>query len=168
MNLKNVFYVIVCVLAITSCEPKEYLPDLNATRDIDLFGTWRSIEVPIDDSSFYVFTDEGYVGSTYYVNNAQLEGFTNLYQIWKNTESVGNDGWGKVYIADASSHWTMRRNENEEYYRLSESKDTLYLVYINLKTKEANFDEPSIFMKNDFQLVYNGPTYVGIDSAKTN
>ena len=167
MNLKNLFFLIACLLAITSCELKEFSPDLNAERDDDLFGTWRFIETPIEDSSFYVFTDEGYVDATSYTNNAQLKGFTNLYQIWKNIEMIGDDGWGKLYKADSYSYWTMRRNENEEYYRLSESKDTLFLVYVNLKTKEANKEEPAIFIKNDFQLIYDGQIYVGIDTVST-
>ncbi len=168
MKTENIFLIFFLVIVFAGCEPKEYFPDVNAERDADLFGTWRSIDdLSSEDSSFYVFTNQGYVGSTSYINNAQIKGFTNLYQIWHNIESIAEDGWGKVFIGDASSYWTMRRNENEKYYRLSESKDTLYMSYVNLKTKKANKEKPDIFIKNSYQLLFDGPNYLGIDSILT-
>lgn len=163
MKLKNLFFVMIGMLIIQSCDPKIYSPELDALRDPDLFGTWRSIYNTEKDSSFFVFTDEGYVGSTTYINNAQMNGFSNLHEIWKNIEEIDADGWGKIYIADGSSFWTMQRNENEHYYKLSESKDSLFLSYVNLRTKEANKEKPDTFLRNYYQLIYDGSTYIGIE-----
>lgn len=149
-----------------ACEAEEHFPDTNAYRDADLFGTWKSIHSSPNDSSLYVFTNKGYVGPTSYVNNAQLKGFFGLQSIWHNIEGVADDGWGKIYIADGSSSWTMMRNVNEKFYRLSESKDTLFLVYISLKTKQADKENPDIFLKNSYQLIFDGPRYVGIETSK--
>ena len=156
-------YVIMffSIIFLFACEAEEHFPDVNASRDADLFGTWRSIDSSPNDSSLYVFTNKGYHGSTTYINNAQLKGFTNLNQIWHNIEGIAEDGWGKIYVADASSSWTMRRNINEKYYRMSESKDTLYLAYINLKTKQADKGKPSIFVKNSYQLIFDDSRYIG-------
>ena len=154
------------IALLSACEPQEYFPDVNADRDADLFGTWQSVDQSSEDSSFYVFTSQGYIGSTNYINNAQLKGFTNLDQIWHNIEGIAEDGWGKIYIADGSSSWTMKRNVNEKYYRLSESKDTLYLAYISLKTKQADKSKPDVFLRNSYQLKFDGPKYVGIEPIK--
>jgi hypothetical protein len=154
------------LILLFACEPEEYFPDVNAYRDADLFGTWRSIHSSSIDSSFYVFTSLGYIGSTSYINNAQIKGFTNLNQIWNNIEGIAEDGWGKIFIADASSSWTKKRSVNEEYYRLSESKDTLYLSHVSLKTKQADKEKPSVYIKNSYNLIFDGPKYVGIDLSK--
>ena len=149
-----------------ACEPEEHFPDVNAYRDAELIGTWRIKDASSKDSTFYVFTSHGYTGSTSYINNAQIKGFTNLTEIWHNIEGIADDGWGKIYLADGSSSWTMKRNVNEKYYKLTESKDTLYLASVSLKTKQANKDKPSVFVKNRYQLIFDGPKYVGIDSIK--
>jgi len=168
MKINNFLILAFCILGFISCEPQIYLPDSNADRDTDLFGTWRLLSNSIEDSSLYIFTNDGYVGSTSYVNNDQMNGFTNLHEIWENLEYIASDGWGKIYIADASSFWTKRRSENEKYYKFSDSKDTLYLAYINLRTKEADKENPSTFIKSEIQLIYEGAKYLGIDTTINN
>ncbi len=161
-------YVIMffSIIFLFACEAEEHFPDVNTYRDADLFGTWRLIDSSPNDSSLYVFTNKGYVGSTSYLKNAQPKGFTNLDCLWHNTESIGKDGWGKIFETDIYTSWTKTRFVGENYYRLSESKDTLYLAYINLKTKQADKGKSSIFVKNSYQLIFDGPKYVGIDSIE--
>lgn len=155
-------------MLLSGCETKEYYPDINAERDVNLFGTWRFVDSSPQDSSLYVFTSDGYVGSSYFVDNDQIYGFTNLYLLWKNVELIGADGWGKIYVAETSSSWQKMRSENEEYYKLSENNDTLYLAYIDLKTKESDKDSPSILVRNDYQLLFDGPFFIEIDTLQYN
>jgi hypothetical protein len=154
------------IIFFFACEAEEHFPDVNASRDADLFGTWKSIHSSPNDSSLYVFTNKGYVGSTSYVNNAQIKGFTNIHEIWHNIEGVADDGWGKIYIADGSSSWTKMRNVGEKFYRLSESKDTLYLASVSLKTKQADKENATVFVKNSYQLIFDGPRYIGIETIE--
>lgn len=151
---------IICVfLLFASCEPEEFFPDPNADRDENLFGTWRNIDTHKADSSFIVFSSIGYYGSTSFINNNQIKGFTNLDGLWHNLTIYNLNDIGQYYTAGTSKHWTNGRWESESYYMLSETNDTLYLG----STKENLTD---IYVRNDYQLIYDGPDYVGIDSTE--
>lgn len=164
--MRTALFLILIFVSLISCQEKSYYPNTSAYRDPDLVGTWRYDVSNNEDSTFIVYTAEGYTGCSYYVNNAQIEGFTGLHQIWQNIEEVGNDGWGKIYHADDFSSWVKWRSEDEAFYRISESKDTLFYCYINLKTKKANKNKPEVYIRNAFQLIFDGPTWVCIDSIK--
>ncbi len=158
MKQKQLILVLVDLNAIVACR-KEYFPDLNALRDENLIGTWRHIDSPQADSSFIVFTKEGYYGSTYWVNNAQLRAFVNLDGIWQNTSIASAQTTGQIYTAATSKHWTHQRWTSENYYMMSLTNDTLYLGSDDWNLKD-------IYIRNNYQIIYDGPNYIGIDSGK--
>ncbi|WP_235208377.1 hypothetical protein, partial [Saccharicrinis fermentans] len=158
--MKNFSILYLFLLFFTSCEPKEFFPDPNSQRDENLFGTWRNIDTPKADSSFVIFTSTGYYGNTSFINNNQITGFTNLDGLWYNLTIYGLNDIGKYYTASTSKHWTNGRWESESYYILNETNDTLYLG-----SSKDNLND--IYIRNDYQLIYDGPDYVGIDSIMT-
>ena len=152
--------IVILTFILMSCEPKVYYPDDNSSRDINIIGTWRfkSSEV-VDSSGLFVFTEEGFADYTYWVNNDQMIGFFDLGGLWYNIDLPDEKGIGKIYHASTSSSWQMRRWESNILYKISREKDTL-MIGSNYNTITDTL------VWNDYQLIYNGAKYVGIDTLK--
>jgi len=151
------YYIFILVILISSCRGEDFLPDVDALRDPNLIGTWREAEGSVNalDSTFIVFTNDGYFGGTYYVNNKQLNGFTDLDGLWHNIYLTDDDTKkGKYYTASLTKHWTNGRWEHEEYYYYSNDKDTLIMVSDNYEYK---------YVRNEYQLIFNKYKYIGIE-----
>jgi hypothetical protein len=155
---KTILYLTAIVFIFIACE-KEYIPDEDAYRDSNLIGTWKSSYIidPNDSSGLFVFTQDGYAESTYWINNDQLKGFKDLSGLWHNITEPDEKGIGKFYHASIYKHWTNGRWEKEKYYRVIGNQDTLLLGSEYNKLTDT-------LIWNSYQLKYNGPKYVSIDS----
>ncbi len=154
MKLRNIILIITIITCNFSCKVKEFHPDENDYRDELLIGTWKSINSQPKDSVFHIFTNDGYYRYVHYINNEQLSGFENLGDIWYTNKSRD-----QVFHESIYEHWTARRYKSSENYKFSTFNDTLFLGY----------DEPYIadtLVLNDYQLIYEGKYYQGIDTTR--
>jgi len=150
------YYILFLIVIISSCQSKHFLPESDALRDPDLFGTWRSVEnIENPDSIFRVFTTDGYYGQISYANNEYLKGFTDLDGLWHNIYLPdGSTSKGKCYIASLTKHWTNGRWEQEGIYYFSKDKDTLFRV---------SGDNEYKYVHNEYQLKFNKSKYTGME-----
>lgn len=152
--------IVIMLFILMSCEPKVYYPEDDSSRDINLVGTWRfKYSDEVDSSGLFVFTKEGFADNTYWVSNNQMIGFFDLGGLWYNIYLPDEKGIGKIYHASTSSSWQMRRWESNIFYKISREKDTL-IIGSNYNTITDTL------VWNDYQLIYNGAKYVGIDTLK--
>lgn len=154
--MKYFLFIFVAIL-LFSCETKEYTPSTEKQRDSLLIGTWRNINIPKEDSSFTVFTNDGYYGSSYWVNNKQIHGFTNLYGLWHSIEMSDSTSLGSYYRASIYEEWTSKRWTGNDFYKIK--NDTLY---VGSKENKLN----TIYVKNSYQLIFDNKYYTGIDTTR--
>ncbi len=153
----NKVLLILSMVFLLACE-KEYFPDANAYRDEALFGTWINRSDDLKDSIILVFTKQGYYDIVNPTVNALTIKYTNLDGIWHISQKIDEKtSIGEIYSRSTSSNLSHKGWERFENYRFSSSMDTLY-------KKGKNEGKYLVFLKFRFQLEYDGPNYVGLDS----
>lgn len=154
--MKN-YVLVLSLLFLLACE-KEYFPDPNAYRDEALVGTWIYSSDDFKDSVIIVFTKQGYYDIVNQIKNAQIIKYTNLGGIWHISKRIeDNYGLGEIYSRSTSSSLSNKGWERYEDYKMSTTKDSLFI-------KGKNEEKFRIYLKYRFQLRYDGPNYVGLDS----
>jgi len=154
--MKN-YVLVFSLLFLLACE-KEYFPDPNAYRDETLVGTWVSLQFL--NSSYLtvlVFTQQGYCGRTSSYINAQSNykiAFQDIDGIWyvEQTNNENNLQYNRIHSQKRFRNGIWKHTE--EYYFQG---DTLFLRNISYK-------EWDTLIKYKYQLIYDGPKYIGLDS----
>lgn len=160
INFKRmkICYLIAVMLLLISCEKDEYFPDEHALRDENLIGTWKNVLRSPEDSSCIVFTHDGYYGSF----DISTDYATELYNLWHNITLPSDTSEGLFYTtATSGPKNTKKRGEYQEYYRTSSQNDTLFILNSNTAIS------PAIYLRTEYQLIFDKQYYVGIDSLKT-
>jgi len=144
--------IIISVLLLMSCN-KEYFPEKDAFLDPKLIGTWSYINVKEDYPVLQVFTKEGYTGRIDFVENYSKE--KSLIVIYYNEHK---DNVSLIY---ERSRFKWGRFKSEVEYYVSDNSDTLF--YKREYDDNGKYDT---LIKYDYQLIFDGPEYIGIDSIK--
>lgn len=148
--------LILSIVFLNACE-KEYFPDENAYRDEALFGTWiRLQQLNENNPSVQVYNEDGYCGGTISFNNAQSDyniAFQGIDGIWYVEKANSSNGYQFNRIQSQKRFRNGIWKTTEEYYL---SNDTLYL-------RDLRYDWDTL-VKYKYQLKYDGPNYVGLDS----
>lgn len=152
----NKLLVLFTSLFLLACE-KEYFPDENSYRDEALFGTWIRLQlINTENPSIEVYTEEGYCGSSVSYNNAQSNyevSFQGLNGIWYVEEKDTKNDFEHNRIHSKNRFRKGIWEHTEEYYF---KNDTLFL-------RDLRYEWDTL-VKYKYQLKYDGPNYVGLDS----
>ena len=152
----NKVILFLSLIFLSSCF-KEYYPEKNAYRDKELFGTWiRLSQLTSDNPYVYTYTEEGYYG---FVDQLmKFDKFTNYYNlegIWYVEKANSNNDYDYNRIFSQKRFRNGLWRHTEEYYI---KNDTLFL-------RDLRFDWDTL-VKYNYQLIYDGPNFVRVDSIK--
>ncbi len=156
IKMKIIQLILISLLAI-SCE-KEYFPDKNAYRDPNLVGTWVRLEqLYSDNPTIEIYNDDGYCGGTISYNNAQSNyniTFQDIDGLWYVEQACESNGipYNRIYSQKRFRNGIWEHTE--EYFFKG---DTLFL-------RDLRYDWDTL-VKYKYQLIYNGPNFVGVDSS---
>jgi hypothetical protein len=148
--MKNCILILSLVFLL-ACE-KEYFPDPNAYRDSNLFGTWIRLQFLREEADNpLVFDSQGYCGSTVgFINSNTNElSYQDIDGIWYVEERTSKNNLIHSKKRFRNGIW----EHTEEYYF---QNDTLFL-------RDLRYDWDTL-VKYKYQLEYDGPNYVGLDS----
>jgi hypothetical protein len=143
--MKNCILILSLVFLL-ACE-KEYFPDPNAYRDKALFGTWLYINNTESYPVLKVFTEDGYMGKVFFTNN------------YSSANSLG-----AIYSTNS---------DNDIIYEHSQFRKGIYSREVKYRTitydtllleKKLDEQEWDTLVRYRYQLKYDGPKYVGLDS----
>lgn len=149
--------LIFCLAIFLIACDKEYFPDENKYRDERLLGTWIKLEeLNSSNPTIKVYNNDGYCGATTSYNNEQSNfeiAFQNIDGIWhvKQANDNNNFKYNRIYSQKRFRNGIWQHTE--EYYF---QNDTLFL-------RDLRYDWDTL-VKYKYQLIYDGPTYIGIDS----
>lgn len=159
--MKIFCFIVIAILAF-SCEDTIHYPNENSYRDSALCGTWYSndsIEVLTRGDilrRFYVFESGGYYGQVF---GTVETGFEDLGFIWEINELSESNKWiyNQIYEYPIYEHWKKKTSDNNYFYNCF--LDTLVLY------NQDNIPYDTLHKYIGYQLIYDGPNYVGIDST---
>ncbi len=153
------YLAIISVLFLMSCN-KEYFPEEEAYRDPNLIGTWISLFQLRNNASptVLVFLNSGYCGETTDISkNGNFESVDGIWYVEKMDDN-SELKYNKIHKKKRFRHG--RYNHQVDYY-FSEKNDTLFCHYTSYEAGKWD-----TMMKYKYQLIFDGPEYVGIDSIK--
>ncbi len=156
--IRFLFFLILSIFLL-ACE-KEYFPQKDAYRDAALFGTWvRLHQLNIGNNSVEVYNEDGYCGGTISYKNAQSNNqiaFQGIDGIW-HVEQVNNKNdlkYNRIHSQKRFRNGIWKHTE--DYFFIN---DTIFLRNIRYGVWDT-------LIKYKYQLKYDGPNYVGLDSIQ--
>jgi len=158
--MKLLFFISTIILFV-ACD-KEYYPSENTYKDPDLCYTW--VRTNLLESAFLfkdniepqvdVFTEKGYISTVSLINNN--EKYESLEGIWFAEKLNSENRLTYNRYHEQKRFRNGMYNHSFDYY-LSEGKDTLF-------RKREGENKWDTLIKFNYQLMYDGPTFIKKDS----
>lgn len=161
--MRTFCFIVISLLAF-SCEDIIHYPNENSYRDSALFGTWYSKDSILVQTKgdtlrrFFFYEPNGYYGQVFGTADTDFETLGFIWEVNKLSES---NKWiyNQIHEYPIYENWKKKTSDNSYFYNSTEFLDTLVLY------NRDNIPYDTLYKYMGYQLIYDGPDYVGVDST---